>query len=231
MLKKIINLSVVALIAASCSNTAQIKNVKIVSSVDSASYVYGHMIGADIEKGKDQLPGEKINIDLLARGIVEGLNKKESAVKVADVNAFLQNYFTNAGKIASEKYLQENGKKKGVVTTASGLQYEILKDTVGPKPTATDMVKVHYHGTLTNGTVFDSSVQRGEPVSFPLNGVIKGWTEGLQLMSVGSKYKFTIPSELAYGEQGQRGIPPHSVLVFEVELLDIVKQPAEAPTK
>lgn len=124
-----------------------------------------------------------------------------------------------------EQLLQENAKKPGVKTTASGLQYEVLSEGTGAKPKASDMVKVHYHGTLADGSVFDSSVQRGEPATFQLDGVIPGWTEGVQLMKVGSKYKFTIPPALAYGEQGTPGgpIPPNAVLVFEVELLAIEK--------
>lgn len=127
-----------------------------------------------------------------------------------------------AGAIAEGKaYLAENASKEGVITTESGLQYEVLQEGDGPKPAATDTVRVHYHGTLIDGTVFDSSVDRGQPAEFPLNRVIAGWTEGLQLMGVGSKYKFTIPSEIAYGERGQRAIKPHSTLIFEVELLGI----------
>jgi len=120
-------------------------------------------------------------------------------------------------------FLAANAKKPGVVTTASGLQYEVMvQGAGGAKPKATDKVKTHYHGTLTNGTIFDSSVQRGEPISFGLNQVIKGWTEGLQLMSVGDKYRFFIPFELAYGERGAGGvIPPYATLIFEVELLGI----------
>jgi FKBP-type peptidyl-prolyl cis-trans isomerase len=120
-------------------------------------------------------------------------------------------------------YLAENAKKAGVKVTASGLQYEVITEGKGAKPKATDTVKVHYEGKLLDGTVFDSSIKRKEPVSFPLNQVIAGWTEGVQLMSVGSKYKFTIPSNLAYGEQGSGPITPNSVLVFEVELIEIVK--------
>lgn len=117
----------------------------------------------------------------------------------------------------------ENAKREEVKTTESGLQYEVIEEGNGPKPTAEDKVRVHYHGTTIDGEVFDSSVDRGEPTEFPLNGVIKGWTEGIQLMPVGSKYKFYIPSELAYGEQGAQGaIEPNSALIFEVELLDIV---------
>ena len=133
-----------------------------------------------------------------------------------------------AQKAASENsekgkaYLAENAKKEGVKVTASGLQYEVIKEGSGKKPAATDTVSVHYEGTLINGQVFDSSIRRGQPVEFPLNRVIPGWTEGVQLMSVGSKYRFVIPSNLAYGEHGAGGaIGPNETLIFEVELRDI----------
>ena len=133
-----------------------------------------------------------------------------------------------AQKAASENsekgkaYLAENAKKEGVKVTASGLQYEVIKEGTGKKPAATETVSVHYEGTLINGQVFDSSIRRGQPVEFPLNRVIPGWTEGVQLMSVGSKYRFVIPSNLAYGEHGAGGaIGPNETLIFEVELLDI----------
>ena len=130
----------------------------------------------------------------------------------------------NEAKAAGEKFLAENGKKKGVTTTASGLQYEILKAGDGLKPQATDRVNVHYHGTLLNGKVFDSSVERGQPITFGVQEVIKGWTEALQLMPVGSKWRIFIPSNLAYGEQGAGGdIGPNEALIFDVELLGIVK--------
>lgn len=123
---------------------------------------------------------------------------------------------------AGKRFLEENAKRKEVKVTDSGLQYEILKKGNGPIPKATDKVKVHYHGTLIDGTVFDSSVERGQPITFPVNGVIKGWQEALQMMPVGSKWKLYIPSGLAYGERGAGGsIPPNSVLIFEVELLGI----------
>lgn len=125
-------------------------------------------------------------------------------------------------KEEGERFLAENAKREGVKVTASGLQYEVLESTLGQKPKATDTVKVHYEGTLIDGTVFDSSYKRGEPISFGLSQVIKGWTEGVQLMSVGSKYKFFIPYQLAYGERGAGGsIPPYAALIFTVELLGI----------
>jgi len=122
-----------------------------------------------------------------------------------------------------EAFLAENAKKEGVKTTASGLQYKVLKEGTGKSPQATDTVSVHYRGTLLDGTEFDSSIKRGQPAEFPLNRVIPGWTEGVQLMKVGAKYQFTIPSKLAYGERGTPGgpIPPNSTLIFEVELLAI----------
>lgn len=127
-------------------------------------------------------------------------------------------------KEEGEKFLAENAKRPEVKTTASGLQYEVIEATLGQKPSSTDKVRVHYEGTLIDGTVFDSSYKRGESISFPLNGVIKGWTEGLQLMSVGSKYKLYIPYDLAYGAQGAGGsIPPYAALIFTVELLGIEK--------
>lgn len=123
---------------------------------------------------------------------------------------------------AGNAYLEDNAKKEGVTVTESGLQYEVLAEGDGEKPAATDKVRVHYHGELISGEVFDSSVQRGQPAEFPVNGVIKGWVEALQLMPAGSKWRLTIPQDLAYGERGAGSIPPYSVLVFEVELLAIL---------
>jgi len=130
---------------------------------------------------------------------------------------------TKAQAKIGELFLAENAKKDGITVTDSGLQYEIITAGTGEKPTATSRVKTHYHGTLIDGTVFDSSVQRGEPIDFPVNGVIAGWTEALQLMPVGSKWRLYIPHNLAYGERGAgAGIAPFSALIFDVELLDIV---------
>jgi FKBP-type peptidyl-prolyl cis-trans isomerase FklB len=128
-----------------------------------------------------------------------------------------------ANKKAGEEFLAENAKREGVITTESGLQYEVVTMGKGAKPAATDRVKVHYHGTLTDGTVFDSSVDRGTPAEFGVNQVIQGWVEGLQLMPVGSKFKLYIPQNLAYGSQDQGQIKPFSTLVFEVELIEILK--------
>ncbi len=128
-------------------------------------------------------------------------------------------------QMTGDQFLAENAKKEGVKTTASGLQYKALKEGTGPKPKATDTVTVNYRGTFIDGKEFDSSYKRNQPATFPLNGVIKGWTEGLQLMPVGSKYMFYIPPALAYGERGYPGaVPPNSVLIFEVELLSIKPQ-------
>ncbi|MBL0316841.1 MAG: FKBP-type peptidyl-prolyl cis-trans isomerase [Flavobacteriales bacterium] len=127
-------------------------------------------------------------------------------------------------KIKQEEFITTNKKAEGVKTTPSGLQYKVISEGTGPKPTAADVVTVHYTGTLTDGTVFDSSVQRGEPATFGLSQVIPGWTEGLQMMSTGSKYQFFIPQELGYGSSGMGEIKPYSVLIFEVELIAIGNQ-------
>ena len=172
-----------------------------------------------------------INTEILNKTIAASLKGEKTTFTSEEANKFIGEYFQKLTeekgavvKIEGEKFLEENKKKSGVKTTESGLQYSVIKMGDGPKPTATDKVKTHYHGTLTNGTVFDSSVDRGEPVEFPVNGVIKGWTEALQLMPVGSKWKLYIPYSLAYGERAAGPqIPAYSALVFEVELLEIVK--------
>jgi FKBP-type peptidyl-prolyl cis-trans isomerase FklB len=172
-----------------------------------------------------------INTEVLTKTINATLKGEKTTFTAEEANQFIGDYFQKAMeekgavvRVEGEKFLEENKKKPGVTTTESGLQYQVIKTGDGPKPAATDKVKTHYHGTLTNGTVFDSSVDRGEPVEFPVNGVIKGWTEALQLMPVGSKWKLFIPYQLAYGERAAGPqIPGYSALVFEVELLEIVK--------
>lgn len=194
------------------------------------SYVIGQQIGR-------QLKAENLEIDpnVIASSIRDAMAGKESKISQAEMMAVMQKAQESqaakseaegkANKEKGDKFLADNKNKPNIKTTASGLQYEVLTEGKGKSPKATDIVKVHYKGTLLDGKQFDSSYDRGEPVEFPLNGVIPGWTEGLQLMKVGGKNKLYIPAELAYGPQGRPGIPANSVLTFEVELLEIVKAP------
>ena len=165
----------------------------------------------------------------LAAGIKDVLEKNQPQISYQEAQQVLGKFFSEleqkiAGeaKAAGEAFLAENAKREGVKVTESGLQYEVLEATIGQKPKATDKVRVHYEGTLIDGTVFDSSYKRSESITFGLNQVIKGWTEGLQLMSIGSKYKLYLPYQLAYGERGAgANIPPYAALIFTVELLGI----------
>ncbi len=176
---------------------------------------------------------DSIDIDAFASGLRAAITSDTAHMQMTEqeANAVLQKFFTglrnkkNEAQIKEgEDFLAENAKKEGVVTLPSGLQYKILKEGHGPKPTASDKVKVHYTGKLIDGTVFDSSVERGEPITFPVSQVIPGWTEALQLMPVGSKWRLFIPSKLAYGEKGAgQTIPPNATLIFDVELLGIEK--------
>lgn len=197
--------------------------------MDKVSYFIGTNMGGQLKS-----QGIEVDIKALAEGIGDALAGKPSKYTQEEIGAAMQAFEAkmqadaskkaDASKAAGEKFLADNGKREGVTTTASGLQYEVIKAAEGAKPQATDQVKVHYHGTLVDGKVFDSSVERGEPVTFPVQGVIKGWVEALQLMPVGSKWKLFIPSELAYGKQGAGAdIGPDAALIFEVELLEIVK--------
>ena len=193
-----------------------------------------YAIGVNIGKSMKQ-QGLDADFDTIAKGMKDGAAGKV-ALTDQEIQAAMMSLQTemkaNASKLGEkskkegEDFLAANKSKEGVKATTSGLQYKVIKEGTGPKPKTTDTVKVHYRGTFLDGTEFDSSYKNGEPVTFPLDQVIKGWTEGLQLMTVGSKYELYIPSELAYGEPGQRGIPPNSTLKFEVELLEIVKPAA-----
>lgn len=197
-----------------------------VMKMDSLSYSLGILVAQNL---KSQGFGQ-LDANSLAKGLMDVLNNGTLAFDIDQANAIVQNYMTgqkekagNDNLEAGRKFLEENAKRKGVVSLPSGLQYEVLKSGDGPMPKSTDKVTVHYHGTLIDGKVFDSSVQRGQPATFPVTGVIQGWVEALQLMKVGDKWKLFIPSELAYGSRGAGGgsIGPNATLIFEVELLGI----------
>ncbi|GHB56931.1 peptidyl-prolyl cis-trans isomerase [Psychrosphaera saromensis] len=194
-----------------------------------ASYGIGRQIGDQVASN----PFEGLDANAVAQGVMDALNGTEYAVDVEDlraafgvINEKMQAEGAEKAKLASaegQKFLDENAKRAEVTVTESGLQYEVLTTGDGEKPTAASTVKTHYHGTLIDGTVFDSSYDRGQPAEFPISGVIAGWTEALQLMTVGSKWRLAIPYELAYGEQGAGGaIGPFQTLVFDVELLEIL---------
>jgi FKBP-type peptidyl-prolyl cis-trans isomerase len=223
----------------SCGN--QFKEVKsLETEIDSASYALGLDMAIKVKANF-----KEADRDLFLQGYKNGIDSTNLLINTKDLNAFLRVFFQKQqaakqkeqqeksakiaeakfgdNKKAGEDFLAENKSKKGVIVTESGLQYSILKEGKGAKPVTTSKVKVHYHGTNIDGAVFDSSVDRGTPAEFGVTQVIKGWTEGLQLMKKGAKYKFFIPQELAYGQQ-QRGkeIKPFSMLIFEVELLDVL---------
>ena len=207
-------------------------NKGLASNVTNPQLVHmGEQIGKSIKEQEEVgLIGEPslvTDFTLIKQGFVNGLLGYEEQMTGMSASEYVQNTMNTIKygntKEVSEQFLVENALKEGVITTESGLQYEVIKMGRGQKPAATDKVKVHYHGTLINGTVFDSSVERGEPIVFGLDQVIAGWTEGLQLMPVGSKFKFYIPQELGYGSREAGAIPPYSTLIFEVELLGIEK--------
>jgi FKBP-type peptidyl-prolyl cis-trans isomerase FklB len=193
------------------------------------SYGIGRQMGQQLASN----PFDGMNPNAVAQGILDALantanpfSDEQMQEAFAEINSRMQEkQAVEAQSLAKvgEEFLAENAKKAGVVTTASGLQYEVITQGTGATPTASSRVKTHYHGTLIDGTVFDSSVDRGTPIDFPVNGVIAGWTEALQLMPVGSKYRLYIPYQLAYGERGAgAAIKPYSALIFDVELIDIV---------
>ncbi len=207
---------------------------KLENKLDSASYALGVSLGSNLA----QSGLKELNYDIMIAAMKKALAKDSNLlINNENANIILQSFFQELQMEASKKdleagqsWLKENAKKAGIVVTQSGLQYKIVKEGTGSKPLATDKVSVHYTGKTIDGTVFDSSVQRGQPTSFEVGGVIPGWTEALLLMPVGSKWELYIPSELAYGERGAGGvIKPNSVLVFEIELLEIL--PAEQATE
>jgi len=231
-------IALLALIIASCSGTAQSGagkgDVKLTNEMDSASYALGVNVASQV-KGQGLTD---MNFDAIAKAIRDVYEGNDLMIDETACMGTLQTFFQKAYEkqmaesqassgdnlIEGQNFLAKNKIAEGVKTTESGLQYKVITQGTGAKPTATNQVRVHYHGTLIDGTVFDSSVDRGEPAEFALNGVIPGWTEGLQLMPVGSKYRFFIPSELAYGANPRPGGPigPNMVLIFDVELLDIL---------
>lgn len=228
------NLLLVVLIAvtvASCGGSGSVDNVKIVSGADSAHYILGYEIGQNIYNNRSRYPGDSLNMDAVAAGFVAGIKSLDPKISVENAEAYLNNYFMTAQKkndetnlVKAEDFLAENAKRPGVTSLMDGkLQYEILKEGDGAKPTAEDKVEVDYVGTLIDGTEFDSSIKRGQPATFGVKGVIKGWTEILQLMPVGSKWKVYIHPDLAYGSRGNQSIPANSALIFEMELIDIKK--------
>lgn len=225
-------LPAVAVVAAlgACAPTVKV-------DLEDTNQKVAYAIGLDIGR-KMQQQGLEIDPAIVGRGLADGFGGGEALLDEEGMRQAMMEF--QQQMMAKERarqdeqgaeqaaagaaFLAENGKKEGVKTTESGLQIEILQEGSGPKPTSSDTVTVHYTGTLADGTVFDSSRERGEPATFPLSGVIPGWTEGLQLMSVGSRARLVIPSELGYGPRGAGGrIPPNAVLVFDVELLEIKK--------
>ena len=223
----------------SCDSRKSIKNVKLASEVDSVSYIVGkanaHFMLKSTKPSMENWP-IKGNYDAFLAGMNDAMaNPKDSLFLGKDemaINEYVNMFFQKAQMIVADKnqaegeaFLAENKNKSGVITTESGLQYKVIIEGIGAKPTEEDVVEVHYTGKLLDGTVFDSSVVRGEPAQFLVGGVIQGWTEGLQLMSVGSKYTLWIPTEIAYGMQPPSpAIPVNAMLIFEVELLNIMKE-------
>jgi FKBP-type peptidyl-prolyl cis-trans isomerase len=238
---KTLLVSTVILTLISCNNSG-IAQKSLNTEIDTVSYSLGLDFGIKVKANFSE-----IDRDLYMQGFISGLDSTDILVEQKDVNEILRNFFQKQQQEAQKKqqeealkkaeeefgavkeegikFLAENKSKEGVISTESGLQYIILEEGTGERPVATSKVKVHYHGTLIDGTVFDSSIDKGTPIEFMANRVIKGWTEGLQLMAVGSKYKFFIPQELAYGASPRQGgkIRPFDALIFEVELLEIVK--------
>jgi FKBP-type peptidyl-prolyl cis-trans isomerase FklB len=219
----------IASLAIACNQQSNNQSVSLTNQVDSTSFAIGVNVAENLGKNIAQ-QFEEVNLDFLKAGLNAGIdtnNKSEISGAVAE--QIIEEFFKSKQELTAKKaqgegaaFLAENAKREGVISLESGLQYEILTEGNGQIPTINDKITAHYHGTLIDGTVFDSSVDRGEPASFPVNGVIAGWTEALQIMPVGSKWKLYVPSDLAYGERGAgQIIGPYSTLIFEVELLSI----------
>ena len=223
-MKKIVFIFGVSTLIFSCNNV-DTSNSELLTQMDSVSYSLGVSVANNLKSSGF----ETIESSAISAAFNDVFSENDVKISEEDANTLIQDYFMELSQKKSQEatnkgqaFLDENASKEGVVTTASGLQYQVLTEGQGAKPVASDEVTVHYHGTLIDGTVFDSSVDRGQPATFPVGGVIQGWVEALQLMNVGSKYKLFIPSNLAYGERGAGGsIGPNETLIFEVELLSI----------
>ena len=242
VIKFVLVVAVISTMMISCNNTGITKK-SLTTDIDSASYALGLDIAVKLKGNFDE-----VDQDLFIQGVASGLDSTNILIDFENVDVILREFFQKRQvaqqakkkedalkkaeddfaevKLEGEKFLELNKDNEGVLTTESGLQYIVLKEGNGEKPVATSKVEVHYHGTLIDGTVFDSSVDKGKTAKFGVSQVIKGWTEGLQLMSVGSKYKFFIPQDLAYGAFPRQGgvIRPFDALIFEVELIDITKK-------
>ncbi|UKM64828.1 FKBP-type peptidyl-prolyl cis-trans isomerase [Flavobacteriaceae bacterium GSB9] len=230
---KFLSLVALVLIVVSCNGKSGVTNKPLKTELDSVSYA----IGLDVANNVKRTFDEGFDNDLFIQGFVNASDSTDLQIDATKAQQIVRAYFQKKqqeemakrkeegekNKVEGEKFLAENKNKEGVVTTESGLQYIVLKEGEGEMPTADSKVKVHYHGTLLDGTVFDSSVDRGEPAEFGVGQVIKGWTEGLQLMKEGAKYKFFIPQNLAYGANPRPGgaIKPYATLVFDVELIEV----------
>ena len=222
----------VGALAASCNSgsmTQTTANLK--TATDTASYYLGFMYGT----GMQRMGLKDANMEALVAGMNTAFQGKETEANPQAMEMYLNNYFqqmamkqAEANLEKGQKFLAENAKKEGVKELVDGIQYKVIKEGNGAKPAETDVVKVHYKGTLINGTEFDSSIKRGEPAEFPLNRVISGWTKSLKEMPVGSKWEIYIPADQAYGQRGSGPIGPNETLIFEVELLDIVTPQAPA---
>lgn len=219
-------------------STACSRKAKLDTDTRRASYAIGQQIGTNLKQQNIEFDADALVAAL--KDASEGKNQmskedmQAAMMKLQEASMKKQNEQAEANKKAGAEYLEKNKTAAGVKTTPSGLQYIVEKEGEGKSPTASDTVKCHYKGTLTNGEQFDSSYDRGQPAEFPVGGVIPGWTEALQMMKPGGKMKLFIPPELAYGASGRPGIPPNSVLVFEVELIEVVKgvkAPAASPQK
>ena len=235
-MKKISLLAVVAVVSlgmvfTSCDSKKSIGSVKLNSEIDTVSYLLGANFGQGLKQQISTFP-DPGNVEALVNGFVNAANgdSVHLGMDAQALQMFLDSYFrAQSVRVADQNlaegqaFLSANKTKAGVITTESGLQYKVITEGTGPKPKAEDIVKVHYVGTYLDGTELDNSVRRGEPEQFQVGGVIRGWTEALQLMPVGSKYTLWIPTELAYGTSRQ-DVKPNSMLIFEVELLEIVKQ-------